>query len=105
MFNRKLKARIKELESKLEYQNRWNDEMYNLTKRMCKRLDKIEDSKTFEYPYKYTYSDAKKEKEIPVDVRDKILNDYGKLLQRDFVFNFDDDTIKKSINAYLNKNL
>jgi DNA-binding transcriptional regulator GbsR (MarR family) len=42
MFNTKLKRRVKELERKLEYQKRWNDEMYNLTKRMCKRLDKVE---------------------------------------------------------------
>tara|TARA_B110000091_G_scaffold160542_1_gene171122 strand:+ start:577 stop:717 length:141 start_codon:yes stop_codon:yes gene_type:complete len=42
MFNTKLKRKVKELERKLEYQKRWNDEMYNLTKRMCKRLDKIE---------------------------------------------------------------
>jgi len=42
MFNTKLKKQVKELERKLEYQKRWNDEMYNLTKRMCKRLDKIE---------------------------------------------------------------
>ena len=33
---------VKELSRKSEYQKRWNDEMYNLTKRMCKRLDKIE---------------------------------------------------------------
>lgn len=42
MFNTKLKEQVKELERKLEYQKRWNYEMYNLTKRMCKRLDKIE---------------------------------------------------------------
>ena len=42
MFNKKLKNRIKSLESILEYQKRYNDEMYNLTKRMCKRLDKLE---------------------------------------------------------------
>lgn len=42
MFNTKLKKQVKELERKLEYQKRWNDEMYNLTKRMCKRLDNIE---------------------------------------------------------------
>jgi len=42
-YNEKeLAKKIKELERKLEYQKRWNDEMYNLTKRMCKRLDKIE---------------------------------------------------------------
>ena len=121
MFNRKLKARIKELESEIEwhYQNirclresdahiRQSISELDLKIKQIKEPVKTsdnEDSKTFEYPYKYTFSDAKKEKEIPVDVRDKILNDYGKLLQRDFVFNFDDDTIKKSINAYLNKNL
>jgi len=39
MFNTKLKRRVKELERKLEYQKRWNDEMYNLTKRMRVRRD------------------------------------------------------------------
>jgi hypothetical protein len=121
MFNRKLKLRIKELESQMsghlrsicslreqEIQNaRTISEIHWRTNHIKAPVkpSETEDSKTFEYPYKYTYSDAKKEKEIPVDVRDKILNDYGKSLQRDFVFNFDDDTIKKSINAYLNKNL
>jgi len=42
MFNTKLNKQVKELERKLEYQKRWNDEIYNLTKRMCKRLDKLE---------------------------------------------------------------
>ena len=42
MFNTKLKKQVKELERRLEYQKRWNDEMYHLTKRMCKRLDKLE---------------------------------------------------------------
>ena len=36
------KDKVKELERKLEYQKRWNDEKYNLTKKMCKRLEKIE---------------------------------------------------------------
>lgn len=45
MFNTKLKKQVKELERKLEYQKRWNDEMYNLTKRMCKRLDELENPK------------------------------------------------------------
>jgi predicted nuclease with TOPRIM domain len=121
MFNRKLKKQVKKLESEIEchYQNiRRLSESDSRISQSISELDwkikqikkpvkpsETEDSKTFEYPYKYTFSDAKKEKEIPVDVRDKILNDYGKLLQRDFVLNFDDDTIKKSINAYLNKNL
>ena len=42
MFNKKLKNRIKFLESRLEYQKRYNDEMYNLTKKMCERLNKLE---------------------------------------------------------------
>jgi len=45
MINTKLKKQVKELERKLEYQKRWNDEMYNLTKRMCKRLDELEKTK------------------------------------------------------------
>jgi predicted nuclease with TOPRIM domain len=107
MFNRKLKARIKELESEIEwhYQNiRRLSESDSRISQSISELDwkikqikkpvkssKTEDSKTFEYPYKYTFSDAKKEKEIPVDVRDKILNDYGKSLRRDFVFSYKDD--------------
>ena len=42
MFNTKLKKQVKELERRLEYQKRWNNEMYRLTERMCKRLDKLE---------------------------------------------------------------
>ena len=42
MFNTKLKKQVKELKRELEYQKRFNDEMYNLTKRMCKRLDKLD---------------------------------------------------------------
>lgn len=38
MFNTKLEKQVKELKRELEYQKRFNDEMYNLTKRMCKRL-------------------------------------------------------------------
>ena len=47
MINTKLKKQVKELERKLEYQKRWNDEMYNLTKRMCKRLDELEKTKQY----------------------------------------------------------
>ena len=43
MFNTKLKKRVKELKRVLVYQKRFNDEMYNITKRMCKRLDKLEE--------------------------------------------------------------
>jgi hypothetical protein len=90
MFNRKLKLRIKELESQLsdhlrsicslreqEIQNaRTISEIHWRTKHVKApvKTSETEDSKTFEYPYKYTYSNAKKEKEIPVDVRDKVLN-------------------------------
>lgn len=45
MFNTRLKKQVKELERKLEYQKKCNDEMYNLTKRMCKRLDGLESLK------------------------------------------------------------
>jgi hypothetical protein len=104
MFNRKLKAIIKELEKTTQsnyYLIHCLSESDSYIRQSISELDwkikqikkpvktsETKDSKTFEYPYKYTFSDAKKEKEIPVDVRDKILNDYGKSLQRDFVFLF-----------------
>jgi hypothetical protein len=141
MFNRKLKLRVKELESELKSHDRLLETLFDTHYQNTKHASKTEDSKTFEYPYKYTYSDAKKEKNIhseeiesyrkafnyrldeihnmvnkdkelkdaPFDIRNKILNDYGKSLKRNFVFNLYDDTIKKSIkksiNEYLNKKI
>ena len=123
MFNRKLKLRVKELESqmsghfrsicslrKTERQNGVDiGEIYFRTKHIKAPVkpSETEDSKTFEYPYKYTFSDAKKEKEIPVDVRDKILNDYGKSLERDLLFN-DNDALpdaqkEKATNIFLDQ--
>jgi hypothetical protein len=90
MFNRKLKLRIKQLEKTTQsnyYLIHCLSESDSYIRQSISELDwkikhikepvkpsNTEDSKTFEYPYKYTYSDAKKEKEIPVDVRDKVLN-------------------------------
>ena len=42
MFNAKLKKRVKELEIKLEYQKRWNGEISDLLRRLCRRIDKLE---------------------------------------------------------------
>jgi hypothetical protein len=118
MFNRKLKLRIKELESQLsdnlrsicylrqkEIQHGLDiAEIYFRTKHIKAPVkpSETEDSKTFEYPYKYTYSDAKKEKEIPVDVRDKIINDYDKSLKRDFMYNLTDERLRKILTNFAN---
>ena len=42
MFNTKLKKQVKELEGRIEFQTRWNNEMYRLLERVCKRLDTLE---------------------------------------------------------------
>jgi DNA-binding transcriptional regulator GbsR (MarR family) len=42
MFNTKLKKQVKELESRIEFQTRWNNEIYRLLERVCKRLDTLE---------------------------------------------------------------
>ena len=42
MFNKTLKKRLTELEEELRYQKRFNNEIQLLVKRMCKRLDKLE---------------------------------------------------------------
>jgi hypothetical protein len=123
MFNKKLKAIIKELEKTTQsnyhlihclsesdsYIRQSISELDWKIKQIKKpvKTSETKDSKTFEYPYKYTYSDAKKEKEIPVNVRDKILNDYGESLQRDFVFN-DNDALpdaekEKATNIFLDQ--
>ena len=46
MLNRKLNNRVKELEDRLEFQKRWNNEMYRLLERVCKRLDNLELTET-----------------------------------------------------------
>jgi hypothetical protein len=94
MFNRKLKKQVKKLKTELTKNSFKIREMESWSRAFKYRLDEIEN-----------IVDEKKVEEIPFDIRNKILNDYGKLLQRNFVYNFNDDTIKKSINAYLNKNL
>jgi DNA-binding transcriptional regulator GbsR (MarR family) len=42
MFNTKLKKQVKELESRIEFQTRWSNEIYRLLERVCKRLDTLE---------------------------------------------------------------
>ena len=42
MFNTKLKKQVKELESRIEFQTRWSNEVHKLLERVCKRLDALE---------------------------------------------------------------
>ena len=42
MFNTKLKKQVEELESRIEFQTRWNNEIYRLLERVCIRLDALE---------------------------------------------------------------
>jgi hypothetical protein len=68
--------------------------------------DEIESyRKAFNYRLDEIHNMVNKDKELkdaPVCIRDKILNDYGESLEREFMYNLTDDRLRKILTNFAN---